>query len=72
MRIRTSDLPMMAVPLLLLLGVFFPLLLYILPLLFFSTLVCLYSRPQGDVPVSNRNTRHVSSPRGPPCHLLFS
>ncbi len=60
------------IPVLLLIGVFFPLLLYILPLLFFCALVILYAKPQADVPVRNRNLRDVSSPRGPPRYLLFS
>ena len=63
---------LLLIPILLLLGVFFPLLLYILPLLFYCALVSLYAQPQGDVPVSNRNVRDVSSPRGPPLLLLFS
>jgi uncharacterized membrane protein YkgB len=63
----------MLVTLLLLMGIFFPLLLYILPLLFCFAISCLYTKPQADVPVPNRNIRDVSIPRGPPRMLpLFN
>jgi len=72
MSARNLGYPLMLVPILLLLGIFFPLLLYILPLLFFCALVSLYAKPKEDVPVSIRNVRDVSSPRGPPLLLPFS
>lgn len=72
MSVRNLGYPLMLIPILLLLGIFFPLLLYILPLLFYYALVSLYARPQDDVPVSNRNVRDVSCPRGPPLLLLFT
>ena len=72
MSARNLGYPLMLIPILLLLGVLFPLLLYILPLLFYYALVCLYAKPQEDVPASNPNVRDVSSPRGPPFQLLFS
>ncbi|MGB2908920.1 MAG: hypothetical protein WBB73_17620 [Candidatus Aminicenantaceae bacterium] len=66
---RNFAYPMMVIPLLLLLGVFFPLLLYILPLLFYFAIPCLFAKPRADVPVSNRNVRDISCPRGPPRFL---
>ena len=60
------DYSRMIIPLILLLGTFFPLLLYILPLLFYFAIVCLYAKPQAEVPVANRDFRDVSRPRGPP------
>ncbi len=64
--------PQMLIPILLLIGSFFPLLLYILPLLFYCALISLFAQPQEDVPVPNRNVHNVSCPRGPPLLLLFS
>jgi hypothetical protein len=72
MSARDLNYPIMLIPLLLLIGVFFPLLLYILPLLFYFALACHYAKPHGDVPVSNRCVRDVSSPRGPPLLLPIS
>ncbi len=72
MSARDFGYPLMLIPIVLLIGTFFPLLLYILPLLFYCALVCLYAQPQEDVPVSKRNVRDVSCPRGPPFLLLFS
>lgn len=72
MSARDLGYPQILIPILLLIGVFFPLLLYVLPLLIYCAIVCLYAKPRGDVPVSNRCTRDVSSPRGPPRLLLFS
>jgi hypothetical protein len=72
MSARNIGFPSVLVPLLLMMGIFFPLLLYILPLLFYFAIVCLYAKPQAEVPVANRNIRDVSSPRGPPRLLLFS
>jgi hypothetical protein len=72
MSVRNLGYSLILVPILLLLGVFFPLLLYILPLLFYYALVCLYAKPKEDVPVSIRSVRDVSSPRGPPLLLLFT
>ena len=72
MSARNIGFPNVLVPLLLLMGIFFPLLMYILPLLFYFAIVCLYAKPQAEVPVANRNIRDVSSPRGPPRLLLFS
>jgi hypothetical protein len=72
MSARDLNYPIMLIPILLLIGVFFPLLLYILPLLFYFVIVCLYAKPQGNITVSSRNVRDVSNPRGPPRYLLFS
>ncbi|MFA9454905.1 MAG: hypothetical protein ACERK6_13435 [Candidatus Aminicenantaceae bacterium] len=72
MSARDISFPSVLVPLLLLTGIFFPLLLYILPLLFYFVIVCLYAKPQGNITVSSRNVRDVSNPRGPPRYLLFS
>ncbi len=72
MSARNIGFPSVLVPLLLLMGIFFPLLLYILPLLFYYAIVSLYAQPRADVPVTNRDLRDGSSPRGPPRLLLFS
>ena len=72
MSARNLGYPLMLIPILLLLGFFFPLLLYVLPLLFYFVIVCLYAKPQGNITVSSRNVRDVSNPRGPPRYLLFS
>jgi len=71
MSARNIGFPNVLVPLLLLMGIFFPLLLYILPLLFYFAIVCLYAQPRADVPVTNRDIRDGSSPRGPPCFVPF-
>jgi hypothetical protein len=60
------------IPLLLLLGIFFPLLLYILPLLFYFAIVCLFAKPRAEVPIPGRDIRDTSSPRGPPRFLPSS
>ncbi len=69
MRARNLDAPIMLVPLLLLMGIFFPLLLYILPLLFYFAIICLYAKPHADVPVTNHDIHDASGPRGPPRFL---
>ena len=54
------------VPVLLLVAIVFPLLLYVLPLIFFSTVVCLYCEPTPDAPLHSRLIPCGSRPRGPP------
>jgi hypothetical protein len=53
-------------PVLLFMAFFLPLLLYILPLLLYFSLACLFTKDNPSLPAARRSIRDFSSPRSPP------
>lgn len=59
-------------PVLLFMAFFLPLLLYILPLLFYFSLACLFTKNNPGLPAARRSIRDFSNPRSPPRLRPFS